>query len=146
MAQAKRIQVGETNDGAGGLTVASLGTPIDPREEVNFHNIWGSVSVEPQDTDANAQGTWILMIVRENAIIPTFTDAIVNNESNNAIIIACGVWSASNQTPYNSGPIHPETSRTLQPGDALVLESIVTGITAGLASNRVMLCAHVTRK
>jgi len=146
MAQSKRIQVAESNDGVGANTPAILEAPTDPREEVNFHNIWGSVSVEPQDTDANAQGTWALMLVRENATIPTLTDVITNNETNNAIIIACAVWSASNQSPYNSGPINPKTSRTLQAGDRLVLLSQVTGITAGLASNRVMLCAHVTRK
>ncbi len=135
----------EGNDGAGGLTVVSLTAPTDPREEVNFHNIWGSVTVEPQDADANAQGTWLLMLIRENATTPTMTDVVVNGETHNAIIIACGVWSASNQTPYNIS-IHPETSRTLQPGDQLILESAVTGITVGLASNRLMLCAHVTRK
>ena len=145
MVQAKRIQVAESNDGAGGVTLATLVAPTEPREEINFHNIWGSVSVEPQDANANAQGTFVLMLIRENQTIPTMTDTIVNNETNNAVIIACGVWSASNESPYNIS-IHPQTSRTLQAGDTLVLESIVTGITAGLASNRVMLCAHTTRK
>ena len=144
--QAKRIQVAESNDGAGGVTLATLVAPTDPREEINFHNIWGSVSVETQDAGANCQGTWALMLIRENSTIPTLTDTIINNETNNSQIIACGVFSGSNESPYNSGPIHPATSRTLMPGDTLVLESIITGITAGLASNRVMLCAHTTRK
>ena len=144
--QAKRIQVAEGNDGLSGSTEVELLVPTDPREEVNFHNIWGSVTVEPQDAAANCQGTWVLFLLRENATIPTFTDTVTNGESNNAVIIACGVWSASNETPYNSGPIHPATSRTLMPGDRLMLQSVVTGITAGLASNRVMLCAHTTRK
>ncbi len=144
--QAKRIQVNEGNGGATSFVDATLEAPTSPREEINYHNIWGSVSVEPQDTDANAQGSWFLMIIKENATSPNLPDTTVNGESNNAVIIACGVWSASNQSPYNSGPIHPETSRTLQPGDKLVLKSEVTGITAGLASNRVMLCAHTTRK
>ncbi len=144
--QAKRIVVGEGNDGAAGFTLATLTTPETPREETNFHNIWGSVSVEPQDTDANAQGTWVLYVLRKNQIDLIFTDANLNTEDFNAVIIACGVWSASNQTPYNSGPIHPETSRTLQAGDKLQIQSTVTGISGGLASNRVMLCAHVTRK
>ena len=145
MAQAKRIQVNESNDGVSGVTNVELLVPTDPREEVNFHNIWGSVAIEPQDAGSNAQGTWALMLIRENATPPTLTDVVVNGETTNAIIIACGVWAASNETPYNTS-IHPSTSRTLQPGDKLILSSIVTGITAGLASNRVMLCAHVTRK
>ncbi len=144
--QAKRIVVNETNDGAGGQTDATLAIPTDIREEVNYHNIWGSVSVEPQNAGANCQGTWVLMILRENATLPLLTDTVINGESNNAVIIACGVFSASNESPYNSPPIHPETSRTLQAGDKLVLTSVVTGITAGVASNRVMLCAHTTRK
>ena len=144
--QAKRINVFESNDGASAETSAVLETPTDPREEVNFHNIWGSVSVEPQDAAANAQGTWVLIVIREGGTLGTLIDTVINGETNNANIIACGVWSASNETPYNSGPIHPLSSRTLMPGDKLILTSVVTGITAGLASNRVMLCAHVTRK
>ncbi len=144
--QAKRIVVNETNDGAGGITSAQMIVSTDPREEVNFHNIWGSVSCEPQDAGANCQGTWILFILRENATQPTFTDVVVNGETNNAVIIACGVFSASNESPFNAVPINPKTSRTLQAGDSLILQSVVTGITAGLASNRVMLCAHTTRK
>jgi len=144
--QAKRIVVNEANNGAGGVVNASIVAPLDPREEINFHNIWGSVSVEPSTGDANAQGTWILMLVKENMDAPVLNDVTINGETFNAIIIACGVWSASNQTPYNSGAIHPQTSRTLMPGDTLILQSIVTGLTTGLASNRVMLCAHTTRK
>ncbi len=144
--QAKRIQVFEGNDGAGGNTFTFLEAPTEPREEINFHNIWASVSVEPQDAAANCQGTWVLMINRENSIVANLTDVIVNNETNNADIIACGVYSASNETPYNSGAINPKTSRTLQAGDQLVIYCGVTGITAGLASVRVMICAHTTRK
>jgi len=143
--QAKRIVVAENNDGAGGQTAAELTTPTDPREETNFHNIWGSVAIEPETAGANCQGTWVLMLVRENAVTPSMIDVIVNNQTNNAVIIACGVFSASNESPYTTS-IHPETSRTLQAGDKLSLISVITGITAGNASNRVMLCAHVTRK
>ncbi len=144
--QSKRIQVNEANQSAGAQISATLVVPTEPREEVNFHNIWASVSVEPQNAGANAQGTWFLVILRENQTQATLTDTVVNGETHNSVIIACGVWSASNESPYNSGAIHPETSRTLQAGDNLRLISIVTGITAGSASNRVMICAHVTRK
>ncbi len=144
--QAKRIQINEENDGVSGSTTVQIFAPTSPREEANFHNIWASVSVEPQDAAANAQGTWVLFILRENQTMPTLTDSVINGETNNTNIIACGVWSAANEAPYNSGAIHPATSRTLQAGDSLVVQSVVTGITAGLASNRVMICAHVTRK
>ncbi len=144
--QTKRIQINETNDGVSGNTTITFTVATDPRREVNFHNIKFSVSVEPQDTDANAQGTWILGVNRENATLPTFTDPLFNGESHNATIIASGIWSASNQTPFNSGTMEVKSSRTLQPGDQLYLQSVVTGITVGLASNRIMLFAHLTQK
>ena len=142
--QAKRIQVNEANNGVGAQIAVNLNVLTTPREMVNFHNIWVSVSVEPQNTDANAQGTWVLLTLRENQVFGLFNDSNVNNEQANAYTIACGVWSASNQTPYNM-TTQIKTSRNLNPGDALVLISTVTGITAGLASNRVMLCAHSVR-
>jgi len=144
--QAKRIVVVELDLAALGQSTAFLATPTDPREEINFHNIWGSVAVEPETAGANCQGTWVLFILRENTAIPVWSDAIVNNETNNAIIIACGVFSASNENPWTSPPINPKTSRTLQAGDNLALSVNITGITADSASTRIMLCAHTTRK
>ncbi len=145
--QAKRIQVGEGNDGAAGRTSVTLDVPTSPREEVNFHNIWVGVSVESQNADANAQGTWVLeKIIDLGSPIPVYTDTFLNTEDRNALIIACGVWSASNQSPFNMVPQQIKTSRTLEAGGRLVLTSTVTGITAGTASNRVMLCAHTVRK
>ena len=143
--QAKRIQVLEGNAGVGASATVLIPVPTDPREEVNFHNIWGSVSVEPEGADVNCQGTWVLYILRANTTAVSATDANINNEIFNAVIIACGVFSASNQSPYNTS-IHPTTSRTLQAGDSLALVATITGITSGLASTRVMLCAHTTRK
>ncbi len=144
--QAKRIQVNESNLSVAGQVDVDLIAPLTPREEINFHNIWGGVSVEPQNADANAQGTWVLYILRESTNGFVWTDGVVNGEENNAIVIACGIWSASNESPFNMEPLHPSTSRTLQAGDRLRLSCVVTGITAGSASCRVMLCAHVTRK
>ena len=144
--QSKRIQVNETNDGVGAATNVVLDVPTDPRESANFHNIWVGVSVEPQDAAANAQGTWILLYLTDPTVaVPAGTDAAVNLETANYQIIACGVWSASNETPFNLPPTQIKTSRTLPAGGRLVLTNTVTGITAGLASNRVMLCAHVVR-
>ncbi len=113
---------------------------------VNFHNIWIGVAVEPETAGANAQGTWILIRNPENQTLPAFTDVVLNNETNNINIIACGIWSASNEAPFNMVPTQIKTSRNLNPGDELVILSIVTGITAGSASNRVMICAHTVRK
>ena len=146
MVQASRRQVLESNLGVGGVVSVTLIVPNDPREEVNFHNIWASASCEPETAAANCQGTWVLYVVRSGQNFVTFTDANFNNETRNAFIIACGVFSSSNESPWTSEAIHPSTSRTLMPGDALVMSCTVTGITADLASTRVMLCAHTTRK
>ncbi len=144
--QAKRIQVNESNNGAGAQTNVFLQVPTTPREEANFHNIWASFSAEPQDADANSQGTWLIILQPQaQTVTPTFTDAVVNGESNNAIIVACGVYSASNQSPWTHS-IQVKTSRNLRPGDALAAILVTTGITAGVSSNRVMLCAHTIRK
>ncbi len=144
--QAKRIAVNEDDIGVNANVTVALSAPTDPREEINFHNIWGSVTVEAIISTANVQGTWVLMIVRENVSTPNMTDAVLNGETWNSIIIACGVFSASNESPWTSEAIHPSTSRTLNPGDSLVLQCVVTGASAGTASCRVMLCAHTTRK
>ncbi len=144
--QAKRIQVSEGTLGVAGSLHTTLIAPLDPREDINFHNIWGGITVEPENADANAQGSWVLWVKRENAASIGFSDAIINGELSNAVIIACGVWSASNQHPFTSESIHPMTSRTLNAGDTLQLSVHQTGISAGLSSVRSILCAHVTRK
>ncbi len=145
--QAKRIQVNEADIGVNAVVSVRLVVPSDPREEVNFHNIWGGVSGEPQDAGANAQYTWVLFIQKAGATVtPVFIDTQIDNETFNADIIACGVGSGANESPFNVPPIQIKTSRTIEAGDSLVLQIVTTGITAGLSSNRVMLCAHTTRK
>ncbi len=144
--QAKRIQVNENNVGVNGAVEVVLAVPSDPREEVNFHNIWIGATAEPQNAEANSQGTWVLWVRRQGAPSVIFTDTIVNAENSNTVIIACGVYSAANESPWTLPPTQIKTSRTLQAGDLLALTLMTTGITAGLSSNRVMLCAHTTRK
>ena len=145
MVQASRRQVNEANLGVSGQVNIDLNVPTSPREEVNFHNIWASLSCEPETAGANCQGTWVLWVLKENSVNIIFNDVNFNTEVGNAFIIACGVFGASNESPFTH-EIHPQTSRTLQAGDRLRLSVTVTGITADLASTRGMLCAHTTRK
>ncbi len=146
--QAKRIQVAEGNLGAGGaINVALQPVGTAAREAVNYHNIWVGASAEPQDAAANMQGTWVLFALEDPASsITTFTDAFLNLETRNVFIIACGVYSASNESPWTLPPTQIKTSRTLNQDGRLILQLVNTGITAGLASLRVMLSAHTTRK
>jgi len=145
--QAKRIQVFENNKGAGGQVTVVLNVPTEPREQVNFHNIWIGAASEPQDAAANSQGTWVLGFMADATTpIPTFIDSFVNLETENVRIIACGVYSSSNESPWTLPPTQMKTSRTINAGGRLYLQLVNTGITAGLASLRVMLCAHTVRK
>ena len=144
--QAKRIQVLEGNLLVTQTVTVILEVPTSPREEINFHNIWGSMTAEPDSTDANAQGNWGLYIIPDGGSVKDLGDASINNEVDNPRIIACGTFSCSNQSPYTIDSIHPLTSRTLQAGDKLALGVSITGLTAGIVSTRVMLCAHTTRK
>jgi len=145
--QAKRINlILSPNINSGAFAAVTLDVPDDPREEVNFHNIWASFTCEPKDTEANAQGNWALYIVKVGGAVFNPSDALIAAETNNFFIIALGVWGASNQSPYNSPPIHPLTSRTLSPGDKLALSVGATGVTVGNVSMKMCLSAHTVRK
>ena len=143
--KAKRIQVFAASPGAANQTSVQLFAPLVPREEINFHNIWASFCAEPLVADANAQGSWALIVRRENTAQGVYSDAAINSEEFNAIIIACGVWCASNQNPHNK-MIQIKTSRNLNAGDALDLIVHVQGVTSGTVLIRMMLCAHTSRK
>ncbi len=144
--QAKRIQVSESDLGAAGTQTTFLTVPDEPREEINFHNIHGSINCEPTSADANAQGNWALYIIPDGGSAKTLSDSAINNEVDNPRIIATGVWGASNQSSYQSPDINPKTSRNLQSGDILALGVTVTGVTAGVVSTKIGLSAHTTRK
>ena len=142
--QAKRINVNEQNLGAGGQVDIDLIVPGTPRENANFHNIWFSVSVEPQNAGANCQGTWVLWNRPDGMPTIIFNDATIQGETRNTQLIACGVYSASNESVYNFSS-QVKTSRNLGPLERMTLSIVITGITAGLASTRGMLCAHTVR-
>ncbi len=144
--QAKRIQMSQgLTLSAGQFLSVNLEVPLVPREEVNFHNIWAGFECKPTTAGANSAGTWVLYIVKEGGSEIGFSLATVNSELNNYFIIACGLWNASNETPY-SKEIHPTTSRTLNPGDKLALSVTIIETTAGDNDLRNILCAHTTRK
>ena len=147
--QAKRIQFGDNGGadlGVGGQANLSLQVPTDPREEVNFHNIWASFGMEPTTADANANGQWVLYIIpKSTSGAPVISISALNLEVFNFDIIACGTWTASNQTPFTM-IINPKTSRTIEAGGRLTLSVRVEGATAGNVSPNLSLCAHTTRK
>ncbi len=144
--QAKRIDVAHADVAVGAQATVFIQAPTDPREEINFHNIWASFNTECENADANAQGNWVLYMIKNPAdAIPNFSNAFINTEVINFDIIACGAWGSSNQTPETI-EIHPTTSRNLPAGGRLLLSVHVHGLTAGLVSIQSMICAHTVRK
>ncbi len=116
------------------------------RRLTNYHNIWGSFSVEPQTADANANGWWILWLKPDvTQTDPAFTKTVINAQDFNQMIIACGTWMASNQTPFNK-EIHLNSSRNLVANMELVLTVRQDGITAGNSQLNIMLCAGLSVK
>ena len=123
------------------------GTGTILRRMVNYHNIWGGISIEPENADANAGGVWVLWLkANTNSTDTNWNQATFDSDDNTMEVIACGVWAASNQTPWNSVPIHLNSSRNLVANQELVLSVHVLGLTAGQIRSLVMLCASLTVK
>ena len=144
----KRIEIEQTTIGAGGTTQVRFGpgTGIILRRLVNYHNIWWGFGVEPQNTDANSNGWWILWLKSNtNDADPAWTETQINSNDFNMLIIACGVWTASNQTPYNFSS-NMNSSRNLVANQELVLTVRQNGITAGVSQINLVLCAGLSVK
>ena len=146
--QPKRIAVVTSAQGLNVQTSVAFGPGVGSilRRLVNYHNIWFGLSCEPIDADANAQGTWVLWLKPDDTQTDTqWTDANINSDNFNQMIIACGIWGASNQTPYNFSS-QLKSSRNLVANQSMVLSVNRTGITAGLVTVKAILCASLSVK
>ena len=145
----KRIDFAEPADfGVNGQASARFGpgTGSILRRLVNYHNIWFGFSVEPVSADANAQGNWVLWAKPDvSQSDEIWTDTTINSQDFNMMIIACGVWGATNQTPYNFSS-QLKSSRNMVANQELVMSVTQTGITTGLSSVKVSLCAGLSVK
>ncbi len=129
----KRIEVDETAIGVGVQNSVRFGpgTGTILRRLTNYHNIWFGCGIEPQTADANANGKWILWQKPDAAQVDgVFSDTNINAGLLNMNIIACGVWSASNQSPYNFSS-QLKSSRNMVANQELVFTVRVDGITSG---------------
>ncbi len=111
--QPKRVSILVASLGAATQGQASfgLGTGTIIRRLTNYHNIWGSIAVEPAVQDANVQGMWVLWLrANTNQPVTDWSQATIDSDDNTMEIIACGVFAASNQTPFNK-EIHLNSSR-----------------------------------
>ncbi len=127
----KRIHMNTSLKTGTGSTVDLIAT-IDESNGVNAHNLHLNFVCEPDTAGANATGTWVLYCIPdETSGVPTSGIAELEAEGSNAFIWACGLWAASNETPFCSGDVTFGTTRNCQNGARLVLAIDVEGITAG---------------
>ena len=122
------------------------GTGSILRRLTNYHNIWFGVGVEPETADANANGTWVLWEKRDtNASDTQWSIANLNSDNFNMQIIACGVFVASNQTPWNFSS-QLKSSRNFVANQELVFSLRLEGVSAGNVRVNMSLCAGVAVK
>ena len=128
-----------TQTGTGSVSV-QMNVPDDIQQ--NFHNIWMSICVTPNDQDANCDGTWVLYLEPDSTVAvfdPTIAN--LNLENINFKIIACGCFHASNQAPWNMSQSLGKTSRNVRQNGRLILVTQMEALTVGAAVVTVMLCA-----
>ena len=105
---------------------------IDESNGVNAHGLRVSFICEPEDSNANATGLWVLFCLPdETSSIPVVSSTALEAEGSNAFIWALGTWAGSNETPYCSPEIAINTSRNCQNGARLVLRVNRSGVSAG---------------
>jgi len=145
----KRISIiAHPNTGVGNQVSSRFGpgTGTILRRMVNYHNIWFGFTCEPINADANASGQWVLWL-KANTNDPDTTWSTANflTDDFTMQVIACGVWSASNQSPYTFSS-QLKSSRNLVANQELVLTVHPEGISAGQISIDTSLCAGLSVK
>ena len=128
--QPKRIVVESESKGVGGQTSASFGpgTGSILRRLTNYHNIWV---------------LWMKPDASQTDVV--WSDANIDADLFSMMVIACGQWTASNQTPYIFSS-NMKSSRNMVANQELVISVFINGITAGNARLRAMLCASLSVK
>ncbi len=126
----RRIHAVTGTSGAGGT--ADVIATIDESNGVNAHGLRWRFAIEPENTDANANGTYALMCLpRQSTAIPSITINALELEADNPAIWAVGVWIASNQTPFTL-EIAPKTTRNCPAGTRIVGRISFSGVSAGV--------------
>ena len=128
--QRKRIHISSALVGA--AAEKQLLANVDETNGVNFHNVHFGFAVEPQDADANANGTWVLYCIPDAvSTVPTSSQGVLEAEGSNPFIWAMGVWTASNQSPYTSGDMVIRSSRNCPRDGRLIMVVRMEGVSAG---------------
>ncbi len=141
--QKRRLEV---STGTSGLGTSSIDMEFLNDSEVNMHAYVASVSIEPQDADANANGIWGVWVLPnatiQNADLPT-TYGQWGDEDRSQYLWFMQPFTCSNQTPFSS-TIAPKTSRNMARDSRVVLQVRIEGISAGLARINTTQTCYVT--
>ena len=115
-------------------------------QTVNLHGFRMEWILEPEDADANANGTWAVWVlpggVIQNTDLPS-TFGEFGNEDFAPYLWGIGVWACSNQTPTTIN-FAPASTRNIQTGGRVVLQLFVNGLSAGLIRHRGVLTGFTT--
>ncbi len=131
------------SDAVGVGTATILTAAIDESNGVNIHGLRLGFICEPETGDANANGMWALWCLPDEVTgAPSTVTATMELEGSNAFLWACGVWAASNQTPYCLPETALGTSRNCQQGARLVLTVHKEGVSAGNVRVRSFMTFH----
>ena len=101
--------------------------------QVNFHGMHYCMSIEPENTDANANGFWVVLCLPGNILaagdLPD-TFSKLQNDNIQPYIWGMGCWTASNQAPFHA-EFAPRTSRTCKKDARIFAYVCITGQSAG---------------
>ena len=119
---------------------------FDKGQAVNIHGLRVEFIIEPEDADANANGNWAVWVlpggVIQNTDLPASGGAF-GDEAFAPYLWGTGVFAASNQTPEKI-LFNPASTRNMQAGGRIVLEILMTGVSAGLVRQRTMITCFTT--
>jgi len=106
----------------------------DEQGSMNFHGLRYCFSIEPENTDANANGIWYIVClpqgIIQNSDLPATMGTMTNDEDVAKYIWGMGCWTASNQAPFHY-EFAPSTSRNCVKGARVKGAICVNGISAG---------------
>ena len=141
--QKRRLEVAT---GTSGLGVSYIDMEFVNDANVNLHGLRVDVAIEPQDADANANGSIIVWNLPGKAIQNTdlpLTFGGQGNEDFSQYIWGWIPWACSNQTPFHWS-FAPGTSRNKARESRIVCQITVNGISAGLIRQLTMITGFVT--
>jgi len=139
-------RVETTTDQKGAASNQTLILDLDDADAVNVHGMRCCASIEPENADANANGTWAVYClpggVIQSADLPINIGGL-GNEDSAPYLWGIGCWVASNQGPYNM-EFTPKTSRNCQKGARILFRVTFDGVSAGLCRCNMIITAFTT--